>query len=110
MSMRDRFSEPAALIGLLLVAAGVVYLGRGWRATLCGLALAGAGGFLAIGSKEEYLILAVPICLTLVLASAGREARRGGALAPVRTRPAGAAGPAGRAAPGVGTGRPCVGA
>ena len=85
------FSEPAALIGLLLVAAGVVYLGRGWRATLCGLALAGSGGFLAIGSKEQYLILAVPICLTLVLASADREARRGGGLARFRTRQTGAA-------------------
>jgi len=64
------FSDSAALIGLLLVAAGVVYLGRGWRATLRGLALAGSGGLLAILSKEQYLILAVPICLTLVLASA----------------------------------------
>jgi hypothetical protein len=33
------FSEPAALLGLLLVAAGVVYLGRGWRATVFGLVL-----------------------------------------------------------------------
>ena len=66
------FSEPAALIGLLLVAAGVVWLGRGWRETVFGLALAGAGGFLAILSKEQYLILAAPICVTLVLASADR--------------------------------------
>jgi hypothetical protein len=66
------FSEPAALAGLLLVAAGLVYLGRGWRETLFGLALAGPGGFLAILSKEQYLILAAPICLTLVLAGAGR--------------------------------------
>ena len=65
------FSEPAALVGLLLVAAGVVYLGRGWRSTVMGLTLAGTGGFLAILSKEQYLILAAPICLTLVLASAG---------------------------------------
>jgi hypothetical protein len=64
------FSEPVALIGLLLVAAGVVYLGRGWRSTVIGLTLAGTGGFLAILSKEQYLILAAPICLTLVLASA----------------------------------------
>jgi len=64
------FSEPVALVGLLLVAAGVVYLGRGWRSTLFGLTLAGTGGFLAILSKEQYLILAGPICLTLVLASA----------------------------------------
>jgi hypothetical protein len=72
------FSDPAALIGLLLVAAGVVYLGRGWSATLRGLALAGSGGLLVILSKEQYLILVVPICLTLVLASADRGARRGG--------------------------------
>jgi hypothetical protein len=72
------FSDPAALIGLLLVAAGVVYLGRGWRATLPGLALAGSGGLLAILSKEQYLIWAVPICLTLVLASADRAAGREG--------------------------------
>jgi hypothetical protein len=72
------FSEPAALIGLLLVAAGVVYLGRGWRETVFGLALAGAGGFLAILSKEQYLILAAPVCLTLVLASADRARARDG--------------------------------
>jgi hypothetical protein len=64
------FSEPVALVGLLLVAAGVVYLGRSWRSTLNGLALAATGAFLAILSKEQYLILAAPICLTLVLASA----------------------------------------
>jgi hypothetical protein len=65
-------SEPAALVGLLMVAAGVVYLGRGWRETVFGLALAGAGGFLAILSKEQYLILAAPVCLTLVLAGVDR--------------------------------------
>jgi hypothetical protein len=64
------FSEPGALVGLLLVAAGVIYLGRGWRSTLVGLALAGTGGFLAMLSKEQYLILAAPICLTLMLAGA----------------------------------------
>lgn len=64
------FSEPVALVGLVLVAAGVLYLRRDWRSTLIGLALAGTGGFLAILSKEQYLILAAPICVTLVLASA----------------------------------------
>jgi hypothetical protein len=64
------FSEPAALVGLLLVAAGVLYLRRGWRSTVIGLTLAGTGGFLAILSKEQYLILAAPICVTLALASA----------------------------------------
>jgi hypothetical protein len=64
------FSEPTALVGLLLVAAGVVYLGRGWRSTVIGLTLAGTGGFFAILSKEQYLILAAPICLTLTLAGA----------------------------------------
>jgi hypothetical protein len=73
------FSEPAALTGLLLVAAGVVYLGRGWRAAVFGLALAGAGGLLATAAKEQYVMLAVPICLTLVPASAnwGRGDGRG---------------------------------
>jgi hypothetical protein len=83
------FSEPAALVGLLLVAAGVVYLGRGWSATLRGIALAGSGGFLAIGSKEQYLILVVPICLTLVLASADRTQADTG-LRRYRTRQTGA--------------------
>ena len=71
------FSEPAALVGLMLVAAGVVYLGRGWRLTVFGLVLAGSGGFLAILSKEQYLVLAAPICITLVLASATRGPWRG---------------------------------
>ncbi len=66
------FSEPATLVGLMLVAAGVVYLGRGWRPTVFGLILAGSGGFLALLSKEQYLVLAVPVCITLVLASADR--------------------------------------
>ena len=90
------FSEPAALVGLLLVAAGVLYLGRGWQSTVTGLILAGSGGFLAILSKEQYLILAVPICLTVVLASADRaaggEGRAGRSrLRRFRTRQTGAA-------------------
>ena len=71
------FSEPAALVGLMLVAAGVLYLGRGWRATVSGLVLAGTGGFLAILSKEQYLVLAAPVCITLVLATASRGSGRG---------------------------------
>jgi hypothetical protein len=89
------FSEPAALVGLLLVAAGLVRLGRGWRESVFGLALAGPGGFLAILSKEQYLILAVPICLALVLAGADRSAGGGpglrGWLGRYRTRQAAAA-------------------
>ena len=50
------FEEPAALVGLLLVSAGLVYLGRGKRLAIVGLFLAGSGGFLAILSKEQYLI------------------------------------------------------
>jgi len=80
------FSEPAALVGLLLIAAGVVYLGRGWHETLAGLALAGLGGFLAVLSKEQYLILAAPVCVTLVLASADRPAGAGGGLRGLVTR------------------------
>ncbi|HUY49366.1 MAG TPA: hypothetical protein VMV92_27190 [Streptosporangiaceae bacterium] len=83
------FSEPAALVGLVLVAAGVVYLGRGWRETVFGLVLAGSGGFLAILSKEQYLVLAAPICLTVVLASA--DWSRGRGLQRLRTRQARAA-------------------
>lgn len=83
------FSEGAALVGLLLVAAGVVQLGRGWRATVAGLALAGSGGVLAILSKEQYLVLAAPICLTLVLASADQGSWRG--LRRFRNRQAGVA-------------------
>jgi hypothetical protein len=71
------FSEPAALIGLLLVAAGLVYLGRGWRATVFGLLLAGPGGFLVILAKEQYLILVLPICVALVLAGATRGSGTG---------------------------------
>jgi len=71
------FTEPAALIGLLLAAAGVVHLGRGRRQTVFGLALAGSGGFLAMLAKEQYLTLAVPICLTLVLATATGNGGRG---------------------------------
>ena len=82
-------SEPAVLVGLLLVAAGVVYLGRGWHATVRGLILAGTGGFLVVLAKEEYVFLAVPICLTLVLASASRAGGPG--LRRFRTRQTAAA-------------------
>ena len=71
------FSEASALVGLLLVAAGVLYLRRGWRETVFGLVLAGSGGFLAILSKEQYMVLALPICVTLVLATSGRGQWRG---------------------------------
>jgi hypothetical protein len=71
------FSEGATMAGLLFVAAGVVYLGRGWRTTAFGLLLAGVGGALAIPSKEQYIPLVVPICLTIVLASADRHRGRG---------------------------------
>jgi hypothetical protein len=83
------YSEPAAMVGLLLVAAGLVYLGRDGRASLRGLALAGTGGLLVVLAKEEYVILAVPICLALVLASVSRSGAPG--LRRFRTRQAGAA-------------------
>jgi hypothetical protein len=85
------FEEPATLVGLLLVAAGLVYLGRGWHETLIGLVLAGTGGFLAIVSKEQYIILAAPICLTIVLASADRSTRGQGLWRRYRTRQTAAA-------------------
>jgi hypothetical protein len=71
------FSEGATLAGLLLVAAGAVYLGRGWPGFAAGLLLAGAGGVLAIGSKEQYITLVVPICLTIVLAGPARGRQPG---------------------------------
>jgi hypothetical protein len=67
------FSEPAALVGLLLVAAGLVYLGRDRAASVRGLTLAGIGGFLVVLAKEEYLFLGVPIALAVVLASTRRD-------------------------------------
>lgn len=63
------FSEPGALVGLLPVTADVVYLSRRWRPTVAGLVLAGAGGSFAILSKEQYMPLAVPICIAMALAS-----------------------------------------
>jgi hypothetical protein len=69
------FEEPATLVGLLLVAAGLVYLGRGRREAVTGLVLAGLGGFLVILSKEQYLILGAPVCLAIVAASADRGTR-----------------------------------
>ena len=70
-------SEGATLTGLLLVAAGVLYLGRSGPPFLLGVLLAGAGGYLAIMSKEQYLLLVAPICLMLVVASAARDSKRG---------------------------------
>jgi hypothetical protein len=71
------FSEGATLTGLLLVAAGVLYLGRGRLAFVFGLLLTGAGCYLTSLSKEQYLPLVAPICLVLILAS-GRPDRRPG--------------------------------
>jgi hypothetical protein len=70
-------SEGATLTGLLLVAAGVLYLGRSRLPFLFGLLLAGAGGYLAIMSKEQYMPVAIPICVVLILASADRHGRPG---------------------------------
>ncbi|MGH3156869.1 MAG: hypothetical protein ACRDNF_09875 [Streptosporangiaceae bacterium] len=84
------FSEPAALVGLLMVSAGLVYLGRGWRQTVIGLVMAGSGGFLAILAKEQYLVLGAPICLAIVLASADRTSPGRGPQR-YRTRQTGAA-------------------
>lgn len=66
------YSEGATLTGLLLAAAGLLYLGRGRLGFAFGLLLAGAGGYLACLSKEQYYLLAVPVCVALVVASARR--------------------------------------
>jgi len=83
------YSEPAAIVGVVLVAAGVLYLGRDQRASLRGIAMAGIGGVLVVLAKEQYVLLAVPICLTLVLASRSSDGGRG--LQRFRTRQATAA-------------------
>jgi len=82
------YSEPAAIVGVLLVAAGVLYLGQDQRLSFRGIAMAGTGGFLVVLAKEQYVLLAVPICLTLVLASTSRGGR---GLQRFRTRQATAA-------------------
>jgi hypothetical protein len=64
------YSEGATLTGLLLVAAGVLYLGRGPLSLAFGLVLCGGGGYLAILSKEQYLALAIPVCIAILLMSA----------------------------------------
>ena len=69
-------SEGATLTGLLLIAAGLVYLGRSWPATVFGLLLTGTGSFLAILSKEQYLPLALPVFVAMLLASAKPGDRR----------------------------------
>jgi hypothetical protein len=71
------YSEGATLIGLLLIVAGLAYLGRGRLGTAAGLILAGSGGYLAILSKEQYLTFIAPVCLGLVLAAVARDGRRG---------------------------------
>ncbi len=72
------YSEGAMLAGLLLVAAGVAQLSRTGRGYVLALLLAGAGGFLVIWSKQQYVPLVLPVCATLVLATrgAGRGGRR----------------------------------
>ena len=71
------YSEGATLIGLLLLAAGLIYLGRGRLSSVTGLVLAAGGGYLTIMSKEQYLPLAAPICAGLLLAAVARDGRRG---------------------------------
>jgi hypothetical protein len=70
------YSEGATLTGLLLVTAGLVYVGRGGLASAAGIALAGAGGYLAVLSKEEYVPLIVPVAAGLLLAALVRHRQR----------------------------------
>jgi hypothetical protein len=71
------YSEGATLTGLLLVTAGLVYVGRGGLASAAGIVLAGAGGYLVVLSKEEYVALVVPAGAGLLLATLVRRRRRG---------------------------------
>ena len=75
------YSEGATLTGLLLVTAGLVYVGRGGLASAAGIVLAGAGGYLVVLSKEEYVALVVPVGAGLLLAALVRGRRRGAAQA-----------------------------
>jgi hypothetical protein len=79
------YSEGATLTGLLLVTAGLLYLGRGPLGLAFGLVLSGAGGYLAILSKEQYVVLVVPVCVAIVAASASRARRGFGRLLTART-------------------------
>jgi hypothetical protein len=71
------YSEGATLAGLVLVAAGLAYLGRGGWASAAGVVMAGAGGYLSILSKEQYLVLIVPVIGGLIMAAMARDGRRG---------------------------------
>jgi hypothetical protein len=72
------FSEGATLLGLLLVAAGCVYLRQEPVQAGVGLVLATAGGYLAAMSKQEYHLLVIPVAATLVLASISVPGTRSG--------------------------------
>jgi hypothetical protein len=80
------FEEPATLVGLLLLVAGLVWLGRSKRETIIGLLLCLSGGFLAIVSKEQYLVLAIPVCPAIILASVRGDSRGTGWRQRLRTR------------------------
>ena len=69
------YSEGATLTGLLLLGAGILYLGRGPLGFTLGLVLTGAGGYLAVLSKEQYLLLVIPVGAVLLAASASRSDR-----------------------------------
>lgn len=71
------YSEGATLTGLLLVTAGLVYVGRGGLASAAGIVLAGAGGYLVVLSKEEYVSLVLPVSVGLLLAALASGGRRG---------------------------------
>jgi hypothetical protein len=71
------YSEGATLTGLLLITAGLIYVGRGGLASAAGVALAAAGGYLAVLSKEEYAVLIVPVSVALLLAALARDGRQG---------------------------------
>ncbi|WP_055495743.1 hypothetical protein [Streptomyces sp. TP-A0356] len=60
-------SEPAGLLGILLVLAGIAFLGRGLTAGVLGLALVVGGGLLAVGAKTQLLPLVGSILLVLLL-------------------------------------------
>jgi len=71
------YSEGATLTGLLLVTAGLIYAGRGGLASAAGVVLTAAGGYLAVLSLEQYVVLVVPVSVALLLGALARDGRPG---------------------------------
>jgi hypothetical protein len=71
------YAESAAILGVLLLAAGLVLVtGPGWQRWV-GLGVVVAGSALAAGARPAMAVLAVPVAAYVVIASWRREHHRG---------------------------------